>query len=110
MSNAEQNCLISYTISADQEERIINEYMKIGKKNIKIIIYGKNTNDEQIYKKYNQLQNLGFYNLYIYLGGLFEWLLLQDIYGKNEFPTTTIEMDLLKYKPSRRLNVHLLEY
>jgi len=39
----------------------------------------------------------------MYTGGLFEWLLLQDIYGKTEFPTTTNIIDLLKYKPMREL-------
>ena len=29
---------------------------------------------------------------------MFEWLLLQDIYGDDEFPTTTKELDILKYK------------
>jgi len=110
MGNLEQECLIPFTIPADQEERIINEYMKNGEKKIKIIIYGKNSNDEKIYVKYNQLQNLGFYNVYIYIGGLFEWLLLQDIYGNSEFPTTKQELDLLKYKPSKRINIHLLKY
>jgi len=46
------------------------------------------------------LTSLGFYNVYIYIGGIFEWLLLQDIYGEKEFPTTNKELDLLKYKPS----------
>ena len=58
-------------------------------KHIKIIIYGKNCNDEKIYIKYQQLISLGFYNVFIYVGGLFEWLLLQDIYGSDEFPTTS---------------------
>ena len=38
-------------------------------------------------------------NVYLYAGGLFEWLHLQDIYGKQEFPTTTYILDILKYKP-----------
>jgi len=37
-------------------------------------------------------------NLYVYIGGLFEWLLLQDIYGDEEFPTTSKIIDILKYK------------
>ena len=41
---------------------------------------------------------LGFSQLYIYYGGLFEWLLLQDIYG-NDFSTTTQNLDILKYRP-----------
>ena len=74
-----------------------------------IIIYGKNSNDESIYVKYNQINKLGGL-AYIYVGGLFEWLMLQDIYGDNEFPTTKKELDILKFKPNKSLNVHLLEY
>lgn len=110
MNTMEQECLIPNTIPYEKEESLINEYIKMGKKNKKIIIYGKNTNDEKITTKYYQLLNLGFYNIYIYSGGLFEWLLLQDIYGFNEFPTTKKEMDLLKFKPSKCLNIPLLKY
>ena len=76
---------------------------------MRIIIYGKNCNDEKIYKKYQQLLSLGFYNVFVYPGGLFEWLLLQDIYGTEEFPTTSKQLDVLKYKPSPMLNIMLLE-
>ena len=44
-----------------------------------------------------------FKNVYIYKGGLFEWLLLQDIYGKDLFPTTTEILDILRYKPENIL-------
>ncbi len=110
MSDADQDCLIINTINIKNEEVIINNCIKHGRKDIKIIIYGKNANDEKPLNKYNQLTSLGFYNVYIYLGGLFEWLLLQDIYGENEFPTTKKELDMLKYKPNKVLNIPLLEY
>ena len=29
---------------------------------------------------------------------MFEWLLLQDIYGYDNFPTTIKELDILKYR------------
>ena len=106
----EQNCLIVNTINYKNEELIVNKLLKTGNKQIKLIIYGRNCNDEKIYTKYNQLTSLGFYNVYIYPGGLFEWLMLQDIYGLEEFPTTKNELDILKYKPSKVLNIHLLEY
>jgi hypothetical protein len=110
LSPNEQTCLIIDTININDEENIINNCIKKGLKNIKIIIYGKNCNDEKIYNKYNQLNSLGFYNVYVYTGGLFEWLLLQDIYGEKDFPTTSIELDILKYKPNKVLNIPLLEY
>ena len=110
LSELEQDCLIKGTTSIHKEVELINNCIKNGNKQIKIIIYGKNSNDEKIYEKYSQLSSLGFYNVYIYPGGLFEWLLLQDIYGANDFPTTKKELDILKYKPNKVLNVPLLEY
>ena len=110
LSSSEQNCLIINTININNEENIINTCIKRGAKDIKIIIYGKNNNDEKLHSKYNQLTSLGFYNVYIYTGGLFEWLMLQDIYGEKDFPTTKKELDILKYKPNKVLNVPLLEY
>jgi hypothetical protein len=79
-------------------------------KSIRIIIYGKNCNDENVNKKYQQLLTIGFYNIFVYQGGLFEWLMLQDIYGKDLFPTNKKEVDLLKYKPQSILNISLIEY
>ena len=106
-----QNCLIINTIPIEKEENLINKLLNEGNdKNIKIIIYGKNSNDETPIKKYEQLSNLGFRNIYIYPGGLFEWLLLQDIYGNELFPTTTKQNDLLKYKSQKILNVPLIEF
>jgi hypothetical protein len=110
LSPSEQNCLIKTTMNINNEENIINNCIKKGAKDIKIIIYGKNSNDEKLYNKYNQLTSLGFYNVYIYTGGLFEWLMLQDIYGEKDFPTTKKELDILKFKPNKVLNVPLLEY
>lgn len=96
----QQNCLIKTTVPAIQEENIINQFIQQKQLTNYIIIYGKNNNeDESIIKKYKQLKNLGFTNIFIYKGGLFEWLLLQDIFGEEEFPTTTKENDILKYKP-----------
>lgn len=106
-----QNCLIVNTIPFDKEELVINKLLNEGNnKNIKIIIYGKNSSDETPIKKYEQLLNLGFSNIYIYSGGLFEWLLLQDIYGTELFPTTSKQNDILKYKSNKLLNVPLIEY
>jgi hypothetical protein len=111
MSDNLQNCLIVNTMPVDKEELIINKLLNNGdNKNIKIIIYGKNSNDETPIKKYEQLLDLGFSNIYIYAGGLFEWLLLQDIYGSELFPTTSKQNDLLKYKSQKMLNVPLIEY
>lgn len=105
-----QDCLILKTLNSKKEVEVINTLLKMGNKNIKIVIYGKNANDDKIYEKYQQLVSLGFYNVFVYPGGLFEWLLLQDIYGADDFPTTKKELDILKYKSNQVLNIPLLEY
>ena len=97
LKNDNQECLIKNTLSPLQEINILNKYLKENK-NIKIVIYGENCSDNNVIVKYNQLYKLGFKNLYVYIGGLFEWLLLQDIYGEDEFPTTSTIIDILKYK------------
>ena len=97
LPNTMQDCLISGTTPIASEEKLINDLLNSNTNQV-IIIYGKNSNDETIYKKYNQLKNLGFTNAKLYIGGLFEWLLLQDIYGDDEFPTTSKTIELLKYK------------
>jgi hypothetical protein len=109
LPSTEQHCLIINTTLADDEETIINKFIKENK-NIRIIIYGRNCNDDTIYKKYQQLHSFGFYNIFVYLGGMFEWLLLQDIYGNDLFPTTKKELDILKYKSNQMLNINLIEY
>tara|TARA_B100001057_G_C22855569_1_gene952538 strand:- start:3292 stop:3726 length:435 start_codon:yes stop_codon:yes gene_type:complete len=96
LPESQQSCLITNTVDPLNEVKVINKFM--GKKDLKIIIYGRNCNDKTIHEKYNNLYNLGFTNLYLYSGGLFEWLCLQDIYGYEQFPTTTKEIDLLKFK------------
>jgi hypothetical protein len=105
----EQNCLILNTMCADQEETIINKYMKENK-SIRIIVYGRNCNDDSVTKKYQQLLSIGFYNVFVYQGGMFEWLMLQDIYGDDLFPTNKKENDFLKFRASSILNITLIEY
>lgn len=101
LSITDQDCLILGTITAYQEEKIINDIIsRIDVPDKRVIIYGRNASDNSPEKKYKQLQNLGIIEIAIYSGGLFEWLLLQDIYGNKAFPTTstTKNIDLLRYK------------
>jgi hypothetical protein len=100
----EQECLIKYTIDYNLEEKTINYFLNEYDFNSKrFIVYGKNANDESIEKKYKQLIGLGFSQVYMYVGGLFEWMLLQDIYGMNEFPTTKKVLDILKFRPEKNI-------
>jgi hypothetical protein len=57
LPETEQNCLIIGTVNAQQEEILINKYLR-SNKTIQIIIYGRNCNDEKVYTKYQQLIKL----------------------------------------------------
>ena len=105
MSHSEQHCLITNTTYANDEENFINSYINTNK-SINIIIYGKNYGDDTLIHKYQQLYSLGFYNIFVYPGGMFEWLMLQDIYGNELFPTTNKEIDFLKYKYSSSFTIN----
>jgi hypothetical protein len=77
----EQSYLIHSTIHFTNEEDIINDMINNYElKTKKIIIYGKNSFDNTMELKYDQLTKLGFFDIHIYSGGMFEWLLLKDIY------------------------------
>ena len=106
LSEHEQTLLIYKTVPANQE---IQEVERAIQMKHTIIVYGKNSNDETIYVKYNQITKLGGI-VYIYVGGLFEWLLLQDIYGIDLFKTTSKTIDILKFKPNNILNTNYITY
>ena len=80
-----QHYLIKGTLSAHEESQRMNEYLYKNKK-VDIIIYGVDAQDPSISKKFIQLKSLGFENVSVYMGGIFEWALLQEVYGSN-FPT-----------------------
>jgi hypothetical protein len=93
-----QHCLIKTTVDIQFEERAVNAFIH-KKPDIMIIVYGKNSNDITILHKYEQLVKLGFTNVHIYTGGIFEWMLLHEIYGKELFKITRYEIDILRYRP-----------
>tara|TARA_Y100000389_G_C17418074_1_gene494968 strand:- start:966 stop:1373 length:408 start_codon:yes stop_codon:yes gene_type:complete len=102
LENNNQDCLIKNTLNINEEIVFFNN--KSIDKNSRIYIYGMNSIDDTVFKKYKQLTQLGYNNIYIYIGGLFEWLLLQDIYGFELFSTTKVERDILKYKGKSKTN------
>ena len=105
LSPQQQSCLIENTLSIEAEEETINDFVENYNTHlVKIILYGKNCSDYSILEKKNkQLVSLGF-NTFVYLGGLFEWLLLQDIYGCENFPTSRRILDILMFSyPSNKL-------
>jgi hypothetical protein len=91
-----QHCLIINTIHAKQE---VSSVEKALKENKPFVIYGMHHYDSSLLRKYQQLKKLGAGLIYVYGGGMFEWLLLQDIYGNEQFSTSGNELDILKYKP-----------
>lgn len=93
----EQTCLIHKTTQAKEEINRMNNYLKTNK-HIMIIVYGKNYSDKSIIKKFNQLKQLGFTNVHIYFGGMFEWLMLQELYGNENFKTDGSTLDILQFK------------
>ena len=93
-----QHCLIKTTVDIRYEEQIMNTMIHKNR-DIMIIVYGKNSNDITILHKYEQLVKLGFTNVHIYTGGIFEWMLLYEIYGKDLFKITRYEIDILRYRP-----------
>ena len=103
-----QGCLIAGTIHADDETLRLNKLLK---ENVttKIVVYGENSADARVEAKCSQLRSLGFMYVYLYTGGLFEWLLLQDIYGSDMFKTTTEEVDHLKYRGAQVFGVKRLK-
>lgn len=105
-----QGVLIRGTIPAAREVETINQLIsKKEQTRTNILIYGENSSCEKLEKKANDLVKLGFARVYIYIGGLFEWMLLRDIYGEEEFPITRDELDILKFKPKNRILTYMLE-
>ena len=97
-----QKNIIKNTIPVEKEESIINTIIEeYEMRKNKILIYGRNSTDESAIIKAKQISGLGFAHVFLYCGGLFEWLLLQEIYGFQEFPTTIHNktIDLLSYRP-----------
>ena len=99
------NSIKHFTLSIENEISIIDHNIEQQKFNIKIVIYGRNSCDFSVDKKYKQLVDLGFTDIYIYSGGIFEWLMLQDIYGTEEFKTTSNTLDILQYRPKGTFNI-----
>jgi hypothetical protein len=99
-----QSVLIKGTLAASEEEAFFDEYLnKYVEKTKTVVLYGMNSCDTTVHEKRTQLLSLGISDIMVYSGGLFEWLLLQDIYGQTEFPTNSKAADLLIYRPKRKI-------
>jgi hypothetical protein len=91
--------LIEGTLTPEREEAYINELLDTSDTgalgDLIIIVYGQNATDKSAMEKARQLNALGFLNVCVYSGGMFEWCLLQDIYGNKEFPITYTGIHLI---------------
>lgn len=106
MDEKDQSLLIKGTLTIEDEIETLNSVLSASKqRETRIIIYGKNTDDYgKVMRRYKQLCGLGF-DASVYFGGLFEWLLLQEIYGNSEFPINNkgnAPVDVLKCAPARK--------
>jgi hypothetical protein len=82
-----QSYLIHKTVPAVSEPKFMNELLNKKGTTKEIIVYGRSHHDVSVIDKYNQLKKLGFTNVKIYFGGIFEWALLQEVYGDTNFKT-----------------------
>ena len=94
----DQDILLPNTCPFHLEEKKINDLLQDKRWQMSILVYGRNSRDMSSIKKREQLKSLGFQRVYVYTGGIFEWLLLQEIYGIENFPTTKKENDLLRFQ------------
>ena len=92
-----QECLIKGTLKATHEVEHMNKLLKTNK-NKEIIVYGIHHTDLTVITKYNQLKKLGFKNVHIYFGGMYEWLLLQDVFTSINFQTDGAIENIVDYK------------
>ena len=97
LPNTRQESLIKGTIKAFHEVDFMNKLLKTNK-NKEIIVYGIHHTDLSVITKYNQLKKLGFKNVHIYFGGIYEWLLLQDVFSTINFQTDGIIENIVDYK------------
>ena len=92
-----QECLIKGTLQAFIEVEYMNKLLKTNK-NKEIIVYGIHHTDLTVITKYNQLKKLGFKNVHIYFGGMYEWLLLQEVFDTTNFQTDGNIKNIVDYK------------
>jgi hypothetical protein len=71
--------LIPTTVPYEKEETTVNAMLtSYDTATYTVIVYGKHSVDDTPEKKHRQLKQLGFPRVFVYAGGLFEWILLQE--------------------------------
>lgn len=81
------------TLSADEEERQINRLVERGSKNEDrpkhIVYYGLNSTDTSPETQARKLMSHGL-EASVYRGGLFEWVLLRELFGETVYRLNNI--------------------
>ncbi len=91
MDEIDGTILIKNTLSVKDEIKKINDLIKQSKFDETIVLYGRNYTDlELIVQRFQHLISFGFTRVFIYVGGLYEWILMQNLYGDKLFPTNVI--------------------
>lgn len=99
-----QGCLIPQTVACHDEERWINDVLERKKQGLyTVIVYGANHLDATVDRKCAQMRTMGFRSVHAYLGGMFEWLLLHEVFGEENFPVAQPSRsgvpDILAFRP-----------
>jgi len=96
----QQDCVISGTLEVEKET-VVMEALLVNAREKPIVVYGRNDTDVSVETKAQQLKKLGFRHIFIYRGGLFEWLMLRDIYGVENFRIDgNGKGDILDFQPA----------
>lgn len=96
MEEADEGIIIKNTLSVKDEIKKINDFLQNDQLDGMIVLYGRNYTDiDKLAQRQKQLNSLGFMRVFIYVGGLYEWVLLQNVYGDKLFPTNRI-FDILE--------------
>lgn len=104
LNEHEQAILIKGTVLPADEVRMVEDALFHKRE---IIVYGLHSSDLRVLPKCEQILKLGGQPV-AYVGGMFEWLLLQDIYGVDAFQTSGFTLDHLRFKPNNVLAVKYL--
>lgn len=92
--------LVSYiegTVDGDKANQVLDKCLREDPSKL-VVFYGLNSTDSAPLHRWNNATQLGLENAHVYCGGMFEWLILGELYGNDMFPVTSIQDDLLKFK------------
>jgi hypothetical protein len=95
--------LLPTTLSPEKEEEVINRILETGEiDQVTLILYGKNNTDTKVFEKYKKLHDRFGLNCVLYLGGMFEWLLLQKLHGEEAYPTALLNKNTSTTNPQEK--------